>query len=147
MQVILTEDVQNLGDMGEIVTVADGYGRNFLIPQGLALPATNSNAKALQHQLVQIERKKEAQRTAALEVLKDVEGVSVTIPVRAGENDKLFGSVGTRDIADALTQSGVKVERKQVQLDRALTELGIYAVRVKLASGVYASVKVWVVAM
>lgn len=147
MQVILTEDVQNVGDMGEIVNVADGYGRNFLIPQGLALPATNSNAKALQHQIAQIERKKAELRQKALEILKDVDGVSVTIPVRAGENDKLFGSVGTRDIAEALNQNGVNVDRKQVQLERALTELGIYEIRVKLASGVYAHVKVWVVAM
>ena len=147
MQVILTEDVYNVGEMGEIVTVTNGYGRNYLIPQGLALPATASNAKALQHQMAQIERKKEALRQKALGILKDIDGISVTIPMRAGDNDKLYGSVTNRDIAEALTQHGVTVERKHIQLERALTELGIYKIRIKLASGVDAHVKVWVVAM
>ncbi len=147
MQVILTEDVPNLGDMGEVVKVAPGYGRNFLIPKGMALPASNNNAKQLQQEIARIERLKLEQREAALLILKDVDGVSVTIAMRAGDNDKLFGSVTNRDIAQALEQQGTKVDKKQVQLDRALTELGIYQVRVKLASGVHAQIKVWVVAL
>lgn len=148
MQVILKEDVPNLGDMGEIVTVAAGYGRNFLIPQGLALPATGSNARQLQHEIALIEQRKERQRQAALGVLGQINDVSVTVPMRVGEHDKLFGSVTTRDIAEALSQqSGHTIERKQVQLSSSITELGVYKVPVKLASGVRANVRVWVVAM
>ena len=102
MQVILTEDVFNVGEMGEIVKVADGYGRNYLIPQGLALPATTGNARRLQHELGLIEQRKERQRQQALEIVGDIDGVSVTIPMRAGESDKLFGSVSNRDVAAAL---------------------------------------------
>jgi large subunit ribosomal protein L9 len=148
MQVILKEDVPNLGDMGEIVTVAAGYGRNFLIPQGLALPATSSNARQLQHEIALIEQRKERQRQVALGVFSQINDVSVTIPMRVGEHDKLFGSVTTRDIAEALSQqSGHTIERKQVQLSSPITELGVYKVPVKLASGIRAQVRVWVVAM
>lgn len=147
MQVILIEDVANLGDMGEIVNVADGYGRNYLIPQGLALPATSGNARRLQHEMGLIEKKKQAQIEKAKEILKDIDGLSITIPMRAGDSDKLFGSVTNRDLADALAQHNVNVDRKRIQLDRAITELGIYKVPVKLASGIIAHIKVWVVAM
>jgi large subunit ribosomal protein L9 len=147
MQVILKEDVPNLGDMGEIVKVAAGYGRNYLIPQGLAVLATDSNTKQVQHEIALIEQRKERQRQAALGVLKHIDNIAVTIPMRAGESDKLFGSVTSRDIAEALTeQSGQKIERKHIALARPFTELGVYKVEVKLASGVKTTVRVWVVA-
>jgi large subunit ribosomal protein L9 len=148
MQVILKEDVPNIGDMGEVVTVAAGYGRNFLIPKGLALPATGSNARQLQHEIGLIEQRKERQRQEAIGILGQINDVSVTVPMRVGENDKLFGAVTTRDIAEALSQqSGHTIERKHVQLAHSLTELGVYKVPVKLATGVRALVRVWVVAM
>ena len=147
MQVILTEDVKNVGDMGEIVEVADGYGRNFLIPKGLALPATNGNRKQLEHQMRLIETRREAERAAAREILGDIDGISITIPMRVGESDRLYGSVTNRDIATALGQQGVDVDRKQIDIDRPLSELGIYQVPIKLASGIFAYVRVWVVAM
>jgi len=147
MQVILTEDVKNVGDMGEIVEVADGYGRNFLIPKGLALPATNGNRKQLEHQMRLIETRREAERAAAREILGDIDGISITIPMRVGESDRLYGSVTNRDIATALGQQGVEVDRKQIDIDRPLSELGIYKVPIKLASGIFAYVRVWVVAM
>lgn len=147
MQVILIEDVANVGDMGDVVNVADGYGRNFLIPKGMALPATTGNAKRLQHELSLVEKKKQEQIAHAKTIVNDIDGVAVTIPMRAGDNDKLFGSVTNRDLAEALTHHGVDVDRKRIQLDRPITELGIYKVSIKLASGIYAYVKVWVVAM
>lgn len=147
MQIILTEDVPNVGDMGDVVHVADGYGRNFLIPQGLALPANTGNARRLQHDMALIEQRKEQQRQQALSIVNDINGISVTIPMRAGDSDKLFGSVNNRDVAAALKQQGVDVERKQVQVPRAINELGIYQVPIKLASGVYAHIKLWIVAM
>ena len=147
MQVILTEDVANVGEMGEVVKVSPGYGRNYLIPQGLALPATHGYAKRVQHERDRIEKRKVREREEAMKIVGDIDGLSVTIPMRVGEGNKLFGSVGTRDIAGALDSQGVKVSRKQVQLARAISELGIYQIPIKLASGVYASVRVWVVAM
>lgn len=147
MQVILTEDVTNLGEMGEVVTVTPGYGRNFLIPKGLALPATNSNARQLQHQMQQIEIRKEQQREAARAMLGEIDNISVTIPMRAGDNDKLFGSVTNRQIAEVLEQQGHDIERRRIELSRPINELGIYTVPIKLASGIYAHVRVWVVQM
>lgn len=147
MQVILTEDVPKLGEMGEIVSVSPGYGRNFLIPQGLALPATAGRKKEIEHRLAEIERRKQEERTAARGLFDKIDGTSITIAKRAGEEDKLFGSVTNREIADLLNQQGHQVDRRHVMLDQPLHSLGIYGVPVKLASGIYAQVKVWVVAM
>lgn len=147
MQVILTEDVPKLGDMGELVDVAPGYGRNFLIPQGLAVPASGRNAAQLQHKLSQIEVRRERERAAAQEILGTIDGVAITIPKRVAEGDELYGSVSPREIAEVLNQADHDVDRKQVVLEQPIGELGIYEVPVKLASGIYAKVKVWVVAM
>ncbi|QED27005.1 50S ribosomal protein L9 [Microvenator marinus] len=147
MEVILKEDVKNLGEMGEVVKVAAGYGRNFLIPKGMAVLATMGNKKQLEHQLAEIEKAKAVQQAEARKLLGEIDGVSITIPKRAGDEDKLFGSVTSREVADVLTQQGHKVDRRQVDLDRPISELGIYSVPVKLASGIQAHVKVWVVAL
>ena len=125
MQIILTEDVPNLGDMGDLVNVAPGYGRNYLIPQGLALPASGGNAKQLEHQVALIERKKEQQRVEARKIVSEIDGVAVTIPMKTGDGDRLYGSVTNRDIVASLDAQNVKVTRKQVRLERALNELEI----------------------
>ncbi len=147
MRVILTEDVPNVGDMGEIVRVADGFGRNFLIPQGLALPATERSAKAFIHQQVQIERRKQKLRAKALELLGGLSSVSVTIPRQVGEGDRLYGSVSNRDVQLALAEAGFDVDRRKIMLDQPLRELGVYKVEIKLMSDVRATVKVWVTAL
>lgn len=147
MQVILTEDVPKLGEMGEIVNVSPGYGRNYLIPQGLAIPATSGNKAQIQHHLDDIERRKEKERAAAKGTFDKLDGQSITVPKRAGEEDKLYGSVTNREIAEILTQQGFEVDRKMVVLEQPINQLGIWLVPIKLASGIYAKVKVWVVAM
>ncbi len=147
MEVILTEDVRNLGEMGEIVKVKPGYGRNYLIPQGLAMPATSGNRAELEHRMAQIEKRKAQQQEEARKIVGEIDGISITIPKRAGEEDKLFGSVTSREIADVISQQGVEVDKRQIELVRPIGELGIYQVPVKLASGVFAHVKVWVIAM
>lgn len=147
MEIILTEDVRHVGEMGQVVKVAPGFGRNFLIPQGLAIPATTGNKKQLEHQLAEIERRKAKAQAEARKLLGEIEGISITIPKRAGADDVLFGSVTSREIATVLSEQGHKVDKKQVMLDRPLNELGIYDVAIKLASGVSATVKVWVVAL
>lgn len=147
MEVILLEDVRNLGEMGEIVDVANGYGRNYLIPQGLAEPATAARKNQIEHQIAVIESRREKERAAAQEIVGDIDGVSISVPSRIAEDDQLYGSVTARDVADVLAQQGIEVDHKQVELDEPVRELGIYKVPIKLASGVYAHIRLWVVAM
>lgn len=147
MEVILLEDVRNLGEMGEIVEVAPGYGRNYLIPQGLAEPATAATKSQVDHQLKMIEARREREREAARGILGKIDGVSISVPARVSDEDRLYGSVGERDVVDALGQQGFEIDRKQVMLDQPIDELGIYKVPIKLASGIYAHVRLWVVVM
>ena len=144
MEVILIEDVPNLGLMGDIVRVADGYGRNYLIPQKLALVANKRNRRSLEHQLKIVDAKKVKLRKRALEVLKEMDQVSVTIKKQAGESDRLFGSVTNRDIAGALQTKGFKIDRKQIIMERPIKALGIYRIPIRLTSDVHGEVKVWV---
>lgn len=147
MRVILTQDVQNLGDMGEVVSVSPGYGRNFLVPQGMALPANERNARQFKHQLEQIERKKARLRAAALEMVGQLTDISVTIPRQVGEGDRLYGSVTSRDIEAALTAEGHEIDRRKVQLKKPIRDLGVYKVDLKLHSDVRTHIRVWVTAI
>ncbi|OIP40857.1 MAG: 50S ribosomal protein L9 [Deltaproteobacteria bacterium CG2_30_63_29] len=147
MQVILTEDVPHVGDMGDIVKVSDGFGRNFLIPQKLALPAVGGRIKYFQHEKTRIARQKEQLRQKALEVVGGLRGVSVTIPRQVGEDDKLYGSVTNRDVQVALAAAGFDMDRRKILLDQPIKELGIFSVAIKLHSEVKAHVRVWVTAL
>ena len=147
MEVILMDDVPNLGEMGDIVEVADGYGRNYLIPEGLATQATAGKKAQIEHKRTQIEQQKEEQRAAAREVLEDLDGISISVPANVAESDRLYGSVTSRDVAEVLQQQGFEVEYRDVLMTEPFRELGIYKVPIKLASGINAHVRVWVVAM
>ena len=147
MEVILKDDVPHLGEMGEIVEVADGYGRNYLIPEGLATQATAGKKAKIRHQQREIEREKEEQREEARAVLDDLDGVSISVPERVSESDRLYGSVTARDVADVLQQQDFDVQHKDVMMQEPFRELGIYHVPIKLASGIFANIRVWVVAM
>lgn len=147
MEVILKDDVPNLGEMGEIVEVADGYGRNFLIPEGLATQATSGKKAEIRHKQEKIERQKEEQRQEAQAVLEDLDGISISVPERVAESERLYGSVTSRDVADVLQQQGHEVQHKDVMMQEPFRELGIYHVPIKLASGIFADIRVWVVAM
>lgn len=146
MQVILREDVHNLGRSGQLVNVKPGYGRNFLIPRGLAVLASSDNVRQLEHHRRMIE-KMELKRLATASALKQkIEGISINIAKQTGEEDKLFGSVTVREIAEALEAQGVPIDRKQIQLDAPLKSLGVHPVKIRLARDVFAELKVWVVA-
>ena len=147
MQIILLEDVNKLGDMGDIVEVKPGYARNYLIPQGLAMRASTGQITQLKHQQAMIEARKVRQRNEAVGLLNDIDGLSVTIPKKSGENDKLFGSVTNRDIATLIAAEGHTVNPKKILLENPIKDLGIYKVTIKLHSDVKAQVRVWVVAM
>jgi large subunit ribosomal protein L9 len=145
MQVILREDRENLGKSGDVVTVKPGFGRNYLLPKGLALLATAQDVARVAH-----EKRVIAARNAKL--MKDTQAtadrlnqVSVSIPVTVGEEDRLYGSVTTRDIADALHAKGVELDAKKLVLEEPIKSLGLSEVVVKLGQGVSAKIKVWVV--
>ena len=146
MEIILLEDVPHLGSMGDIVRVKPGYGRNYLIPNKLATLANSSRRKELDHQLRIIAERRERLRAAAQQVGSAIDGLSITITRRAGEDGRLFGSVTNRDIHDALTAAGHDVERRRIVLSESLRALGIYKVPVKLHADVNADLLIWVVA-
>ena len=145
MDVILMKSVDNLGEMGQTVSVARGYARNFLIPKGLAVLATEGHRKLVAEHM-KLEAKREDLRKASAEELAAKLGeLSCTITVQAGEDDKLFGSVGPRDIAEALASDDTAFDHKQIVLDEAIKQLGVYTVPVKLHTDVEVNAKVWVV--
>jgi large subunit ribosomal protein L9 len=146
MQVILKEDVPNLGRSGDVVNVKPGYGRNYLIPRGLAVLATVKNVSRIDHEKRVIEKRTAKLRKDA-EGLKDrIEQLSVNIARPVGAGDKLYGSVGGRDVAEALKEAGVAIDHRKIVLDEPIKSLGMFTVDVKLARDVVAKLKVWVVA-
>ena len=147
MNVILLEKVQNLGDLGEQVNVKAGYGRNFLIPQGKAVSATKDNVAKFEDRRAELE-KTAAEKLAAAEARKaGIEALEITISQQAGDEGKLFGSIGTNDIAEAITAAGADVSKAEVRLpEGVLRHTGDYDVNVELHSDVVAVVKLSVVA-
>lgn len=145
-RVILTSPVENLGAEGDTVTVADGYARNFLIPKGLALPATAANLRRVES----LRKKREATLAEQLAAAKDIAArlvkQSYTITAAAGADGKLYGSVTAADISEALQKEGIEVDRRKILLERPIHELGVYDVDVKLHAEVATKVKIWVVA-
>jgi len=145
MDVILREDVEKLGRSGEGVTVKDGYARNFLLPRGLAYLATDGNRRRLEAEHKQRDRRVAAEAGAARDVAAKLQAVSLSFAMKAGEGDKLFGSVTAGDIADRLAAEGLSVDRKAVELDEPIKALGVYKVPIRLHADVKPEVRVWVV--
>ena len=145
MKVILRKSVPRLGSAGEIAEVADGYARNYLIPRELAYRATKGNVKRAQFEAKKVVQEAEKRLEEDKQLAQTLEGLSVTVAAHAGEEGKLFGSVSAQNIADALTEQGYPVERRQVELDAPLKELGVFPVTVRLAQDVETEVRVWVV--
>jgi large subunit ribosomal protein L9 len=146
MNVILKENVKSLGKMGEVVSVKEGYARNFLFPKGLAVEANEKNVKAFEHTKRQIMERAGKIRTDAEAVAARFAGKSITITAKAGEEEKLFGSVTAMDIADALKKEGIEVDKKKIHLDDAIRRLGTYTVSIKVHPEVSAELNVQVVA-
>lgn len=145
MKVILREDVEKLGKAGEVVKVADGFGRNYLIPRRLAVIADVRNIKTLEHDRRVIESRAKKARKSAEATAAALSAVSLTLPAKAGEEGKLFGAVTTRDIADALAAAGVTVDRKSIQLPEPIKQLGDYKVKIRVAADVVPEISVSVV--
>ena len=145
MKVILRENVENLGKTGDIVRVSDGYARNYLLPRNLVFLADEQSVQAIEHHKKVLAKKRDRERSEAQEVAKKLEQFSCTIARKVGENEKLFGSVSTADIAAVLVKGGFNVDRRQVHLDEPIKQLGVVSVPVRLTTDVTAQVKVWVV--
>ncbi len=142
MKLILRADVDSLGNLGDIVTVKPGYGRNFLIPQGLAMPASNANLKQFELERRKLEAKADSLRAAAKELAEKIEKETVVIEVRVGEGDKLYGSVTSSNIADVLEGMGLEIDRKKIILAEPIRALGDYVVPIKLHPDVQADIAV-----
>jgi large subunit ribosomal protein L9 len=145
MDVILREDIDKLGARGEVVKVAPGYARNFLLPKRLAVEATEANRKIVEQERQAHLRKEAKLQSEAEDLSKLMSGVSVTIAQKAGENDQLFGSVTAKDVADALASKNFTVDRRKVQLDEPIKQLGEYKVPIRLHREVTAEITVTVV--
>ena len=145
MEIILRQDYEGLGNAGEIVKVKDGYARNFLIPRGVAYIANEANKKRHDADLKQLGLEQARDKKAAEELSEKLKNVSCTITVQVGEEDKLFGSVTSLNIAESLDAQGFTIDKRKILLEEPIKSLGIYSVPVKLHTEVEGTVKVWVV--
>jgi len=145
MKVILRQDIPDLGKAGQTVVVKTGYGRNYLIPRNLAIPATKGNLQAIGEIDRQNEIRKRKKMREAEKIKLDMEKLSLTSEVLVGEEDKIFGSVTAQNIIDLLTAEGFKVDKKSVQLDEPIKSLGVYTVPVKVEKDIIANIKLWVI--
>ncbi len=142
MKVILTKDVAKLGKSGEMKQVADGYATNFLIPQQLAVPAAGGAYRAWQHDIASREEKREKERADAEIAATRIASTTLTMGVKVGDGGKLYGSITSKDIADALARRGIEIDRHKIDLEEPLKTLGTYKVAIKVASGMTSEVTI-----
>jgi large subunit ribosomal protein L9 len=146
MDVILREHVDNVGRRGEVVKVADGYARNFLLPRKLALPATEGNKKQIEREKVKFDLKEAEEQKVSQAIAERIANIDVEIARKVGETDALYGSVTTSDIAEALEKKGFEVDRRKLVLQEPIKKLGEFSIPVKLHREVTAQIKLRVVA-
>ncbi len=145
MEIILRQAVENLGHPGDLVKVSPGFARNFLLPRGIAVEATEGNKRRIAQEKVRLEAAEAERRQAATTLAERVEQVSLTFAARVGEEGKLFGSVTAADIAHQLEAQGFTFERRQIDLAEPIKALGVYRVPIKLHADVKPEIKVWVI--
>ncbi len=145
MEVVLKKDHDKLGKAMDVINVADGYARNFLIPKGIAVIATEGNRKAVAESRKLSDKREEKKQKEARVQAKQIEKVPCTIKVKVGEEDKMFGSVTAQEIAEFLTKEGFAIDKRHIELEEPIRQLGVYSVKVSLYKDVDAKLKVWVV--
>ena len=146
MKVILKTDVKNLGQTGEIISVKDGYARNFLIPKNLAVEANIKNVKALEHEKRKIEEASKKVKSSAENLSSRLSEMILVMKAKAGEEEKLFGSITAMDISEELKNQGIDIDKKKIQLDEPIKRLGSYSVNIKIHQNISAKLNVNVVA-
>ena len=145
VKVILRESIPSLGEAGEVITVKPGHAHNYLIPQGLAVTANNRNVRRLEHERKIVEARVKKEVGSATDIAARINGMTLQFERQVGEDEKLFGSVTSRDIAEQLKRANVEIDHRWVALDQPVKALGKYEVPVKLSAGVIATLKFWVV--
>lgn len=145
MKVILRQDFEQLGKIGELVDVKEGYARNYLIPRNIAYQATPSSIRQLEEEKKQHSKRVDKEKKSSETLAAELEKVSITIQMKVGEDEKLFGSVTSQMIADQLKEKGITIDKRLIELEDSIKALGIYTVDVKLPGSVIGKVKVWVV--
>jgi large subunit ribosomal protein L9 len=145
VEVILRQAVENLGHPGDVVTVSNGYARNYLLPRGVAFIATEGNKKRITQEKARLEAAEASRREAAQQLADRMTEVSITFAARVGEEGKLFGSVTAGDIAQQLEAQGFHVERRQIDLHEPIKALGVYRVPLRLHADVRPEIKVWII--
>ncbi len=145
MKVILKQDVPSLGKAGDLIKVNDGYARNLLIPKGLAIEANEKNTKTLQHEKNNILQKTQKEHKTAQDLVLALSNVTLTMSRKVGDQDKIFGSVTTKDIESALKEKGYDIDRKMIIHDEQIKSLGEFKIKIKLLSGVDTEVKLIVI--
>jgi large subunit ribosomal protein L9 len=145
MKVILRKNIESLGEVGQLVSVKDGYALNYLIPRQYAYLATQGSIRALEEEKKLLAKTKKREVESASKTANELDTVQLTIPMQVGEEDKLFGSVTTQMIADALKERGFDVDKRKIEMDEPIKTLGIFSVSIKLHAEVAAHIKVWVV--
>jgi len=145
MKVILRQNFEPLGQIGDIVEVKNGYALNYLLPRKIAYAALKGNLRALEEEKKTVAKKSEQELRDAEAIAVELEKTSITIPVQVGEEDKIFGTVTTQMIADALSEKSFKIDKRKVELEEQIKTLGIYSVNIKLHPKVSSKIKVWVV--
>ncbi len=146
MKVILNQDVSNLGQIGQVVNVRQGYARNFLMPRGFAIPANEKNESGLNRKIKLLEKKRDQVLSAAKGLASKLEKVSVTVAKQVGEDERIFGSVTTAEIEELLNNEGFKISKKDLLISEEIKKVGVYNIEAKVHSAVTAKFKVWVVA-
>lgn len=145
MDVILRQAVDNLGHPGDLVKVSPGFARNYLLPRGIAVEATEGNKRRIAQEKARLESAENARRTSAEGLAQKVEQVSLTFSARVGEEGRLFGSVTASDIAEQLAAQGFTIEKRQIDLHEPIKALGVYRVPIRLHADVRPEIKVWVI--
>jgi large subunit ribosomal protein L9 len=145
MKIILRQNHDKLGAIGEVVSVKDGYARNYLIPRGVAYEATHGSLQQLEQEKKTASRRTDREKKNAEALAAEIEKVSLTIKMKVGDEDKLFGSVTSQQIAELLAEKNITLDKRSIELEEPLKALGIFEVPVKLAGGVTSKIKVWIV--
>lgn len=145
MKVILKNDVKNIGKMGDVVKVADGYARNYLVPRGLAVVASTKNIKTIEHEKRIIKEKAKKIMNSAQELSDKISKITLIMKANAGEEGKLFGSVTTMDIAELIKNEGIEIDKKKISIDEPIKRLGTYIVHVKVHPDITTNITVQVV--
>jgi large subunit ribosomal protein L9 len=145
MKIILKEDLESLGKCGEVIQVKDGYARNYLFPKNLAIPATKGNLSSIEEITRQKKFRDEKKKKGEEKLKYDLEKISITAEVKVGEEDRVFGSVTSQDIALLLKEQGFEIDKRRIDLEEPIRALGVYTVPVKIHGDIVANLKIWVV--